>query len=300
MIVWPTKGPTEAREYEFEFGGADPVLQTGEAIVSKTVVADGVTVDSSAIVGSQVQLVLSAGVAGTVATVTCTVVTDSTPPEIYSKVAVLEIGGDAISLAMAKAHRRIDTSDDDVLLAQLLRAATSHIEAITGKYLSTRIVTQTIDGFPGSGCTGAGGYWVNGYPGGYFVSSPPAISGQAIRLWRGPASSIVSIKYDDANGVEQTLSSFRLVDGRNAQLLPAYGAAWPVTAVGPGSVRLTYIAGYDPAELPSDLVQAALMMFAHLDANREAVAVSERSGSAIEVPFGVDMLTAPYRAPGIA
>lgn len=282
MIIWPPKGPTEVEKFAFDFTA---VLNGASISGAPTVVPDGVTAGVPAVEGAFVRLVLSAGVAGTVAKVTCTIVTDA--GETFSEVAVLPIGGEVISLAEAKAAQRIEDDSEDVLLAGLLRAAIGYVERATGKNLTAKIETQIVNGFPG------GAYCSPSMGGNSFARD-------AIRLWKGPASEILSIKYDDSDGAEQTLSSFRLVEGPNAKLLPAYGAAWPVTAVGPGTVRLTYIAGYDPAELPPELIQAALMLFGHFYANREAVAVSERSGSAIEVPFGVDMLTAPYCAPGIA
>jgi hypothetical protein len=283
MIVWPTKGPTEAYDFGFDFSGA---LATDEAIATKAVVGDGATIDSSAIVGSEVQVSLSGGVVGTVAKVTCTIVTNSVPPRTYSEVAVLAIGGEAISLATAKVAQRIDTDDEDALLSGLLRAAIGYVERATGKNLTAKIETQI----------------GNGFPGGAYCSPSMVGNGlgrQAIRLWKGPASEILSIKYDDSDGAEQTLSSFRLVEGANAKLLPAFGASWPVTAIGSGTVRLTYIAGYDPAELPPELTHAALMLFGHWYANREAVIASDRA-AAVELPLGVQALLEPYRAPGIA
>jgi uncharacterized phiE125 gp8 family phage protein len=76
-------------------------------------------------------------------------------------------------------------------------------------------------------------------------------------------------------------------------------ASWPVTAFGPGTVRISYVAGYEPAELPPELTQAAILLFGHFNANREAVIAAERA-AAVELPLGVEMLIAPYRAPGIA
>jgi hypothetical protein len=64
-------------------------------------------------------------------------------------------------------------------------------------------------------------------------------------------------------------------------------------------VRISYVAGYEPAELPPELTQAAILLFGHFNANREAVIASERA-AAVELPLGVEMLIAPYRAPGIA
>jgi len=272
MIIWPSKGPTEVEDFAFEF--AD-VLEAGETISSRTVIPDGVTVNSSAIVGSQVQAWLSAGLAGSVAKVTCTITTSAS--RTYSEVAVLAIGGSVIDLATAKAAQKIDGSDEDVLLGGFLRAAIGHIERRSGKNLTSKIVTQTVDGFP-MGALGP------------------------IRLWQGPVSEILSVKYDDAEGVEQTLASFRLIEGGtsgSAKLLPAYSASWPATAFGAGSVRVTYVAGYDPTALPPELTQAAILLFGHFNANREAV-VAGSAAQAAELPLGVEAMISPYCSPGIS
>lgn len=270
MIIWPAKAPTEVEDFEFDFSD---LLETGESLTSKAFLLDGVTKDSDAFVNGNtaVQVWLSAGTAGSVAKVTCTVTTSN--GRTYTEVGVLPINGTVVSLATAKAAQKIEVADEDLLLAGFLRAAIGAVEAATSKNLTEKIESQTADGFP--------------------------LCDKAIRLWRGPVSQILSVKYDDADGVEQTLSSFRLVEGRDAKLLPAYGASWPVTAKGPGTVRITYVAGYDPAELPAELTQAALLLFGHFNANREAVIASDRA-AAVELPLGVAALLDPYRAPGIA
>jgi hypothetical protein len=58
-------------------------------------------------------------------------------------------------------------------------------------------------------------------------------------------------------------------------------------------VRLTYVAGYDPTELPPELTQAALMLFGHFNANREAVIAGDRA-AAVELPLGVASLIFDY------
>src|SRR6185503_9167764 len=122
---------------------------------------------------------------------------------------------------------------------------------------------------------------------------------QGLRLWFGPVSQILSVDYDDPDGVTQSLTSFRLVEGEDAQLLPAYGEQWPATARGPGTVRISYVAGYDPTELPPELTLAAVLLFGHFNANREAVLADTRA-AAIELPLGVEALIEPYCSLGIA
>ncbi|HEY8593306.1 MAG TPA: head-tail connector protein [Sphingomicrobium sp.] len=263
MIIWPPKGPGEVADFAFDFVR---VLQDDETLSGRTVVAEGVTRDSDAIDASQVKVWLSGGTAGTVAKVVVTVTTSG--GRTYSEVAVLEIGGEAVSLAQAKAWLRVESEDEDALISGLVRAAVRHIERATGKKLVQRIVSQVAAGFPSRG----------------------------LRLWYGPAAEMLSVDYDDGAGAAQVLTDFRLVEGAGAQLLPAYNSAWPSAAAGAGSVRLQYVAGYDPTELPPELTQAALMLVAHWYMNREAVNVGNIT---TELPLGVEALIEPFRPIGL-
>jgi uncharacterized phiE125 gp8 family phage protein len=180
-----------------------------------------------------------------------------------------------IDLPTAKAHLRVDGSDEDGLVTVYLAAAIGAIEKATSKYLTSHDVTQKFAGF--RDCD------------------------QALRLWYGPVTDFPgpTIAYDDVNGVEQSLTSFRLVEGVNALLLPAYGAHWPQAKCAAGSVRVTYAAGYADNEVPPELDQAVLLLVGHYYANREA-AIADTRAAAVELPLGVEALIAPYCAPGIA
>jgi uncharacterized phiE125 gp8 family phage protein len=279
MIIFDPKEPGASEVFAFDFTAE---LGTDTLTGTPTIDADGVTDGAPAIDGNLVKVRLSGGTPGTVATVLCSVPTVA--GNLLVQLGVVPIGGTAIDLATAKAAQRIEDDSEDALLAGFLRAAIGAVEARTGKNLTQKVVTQVVNGFP-----------CGSYAGG------PAHYGThaGIRLWKGPVSSILEVAYDDGNGVEQALTSFRLVEGANARLLPAYGEVFPVTAFGPGTVRLSYIAGYEPAELPPELTQAAILLFGHYNANREAVIASDRA-AAVELPLGVEMLIAPYCAPGIA
>jgi uncharacterized phiE125 gp8 family phage protein len=178
-----------------------------------------------------------------------------------------------IDLATAKAHLRVDTTGEDGLIGAYLAAAISAVEGAISKPLVARSVTQNVAGFPHDG--------------------------RAIRLWYGPVSGAVTINYDDSSGVAQVLTDYRLVEGSNALLLPAYGTCFPLAAFGAGSVRLIYAAGYAAGEVPPALDHAVLLLIAHFYANREA-AIADVRAAAVELPLGVDMLLAPYRPIGIA
>lgn len=274
MIIWPAKPAAAVEKYAFDFTDA---LNGATISGSPTVTGDGVTVNSDQVATvdgrTLVLLLLSGGTEGSVAKVSCSLATSG--GETLAELGVLPIGGEAVSLAEAKAAQRIEGDEEDALLSGFLRAAIGMVERRTGKNLTPKVETQRVDGFP---CV----RW-NG----------------AVPLFKGPVSEILELAYDDSDGVEQVLASFRLVEGANARLLPAYNEAWPVTAYGPGSVRISYVAGYDPAELPPELTQAAILLFGHFNANREAV-VAANAAQAAELPLGVEALIAPYCAVGIA
>jgi uncharacterized phiE125 gp8 family phage protein len=269
MIVWPAKEAAAEENFAFDF--ADAI--GADTISSQVLVGDGVTVSSAAIDGTSVSFRLSGGTAGTVATVSCTVVLSG--GQTLVETGVLPIGGEAVSLATAKAAQKIEQNTEDVLLSGYLRAAIGHIERITGRNLTGKVEVQTLDGFPRSAWTARAAFdWQE----------------RPIRLQKAPVSEILTIDYDDTDGVQQSLLSFRLIDGAPARILPAYGECWPVANAAAGSVRITYVAGYDPAALPPDLVHAVIVLFGHFNSNREAMAIDDGA-----LAKAIEMLVSPYR-----
>jgi uncharacterized phiE125 gp8 family phage protein len=266
VLILPTKDPSEVLNYTIDWSdrlGSDTLTGT------PTVTVTGAVKDSQSNTANSVTVKLSGGTAGIIAKIEVRGVT--TAGLTIEDTAVLMIGFDAVTLAEAKAAQKIETTVEDALLTAFLRGAVGAVERATGKFLSPRIVAQTIDGF--DACD------------------------RAIRLWNGPVTEILSIAYDDSDGVEQELTSFRLVEGASARLLPAYGETWPVTASGPGTVRVSYAAGYAVGELPGELWQAAILLFGHFNQNREAVNIGNITS---ELPLGVEMMIRPYRPCGLA
>jgi uncharacterized phiE125 gp8 family phage protein len=270
MIVFAPKAPGAVQKYAFDF---TPDLNGATITGTPTITPTGVVKVSQNVSGNLVQMVLSGGTAGTVAKVEISLVTSS--GETLYALGVVPIGGEVISLDEAKASQRITDTEEDALLGFYLRAAISSVEIASGRNLTQKVQTQVFDGFPGSGII-RGGYR------------------SLIQFFRGPVSSVLEIAYDDGNGIEQTLADYRLIGGTVPQLAPKLGAAWPVTYSGSGTVRISYIAGYAPEDVPAELIQAALLLFGHFNANREAVIAGDRAVAA-EVPLGVQALIDPYR-----
>lgn len=180
-----------------------------------------------------------------------------------------------VSLDDAKAQCRVDHSDDDAYITSLIGVATQHIAAPDGwlgRSLVNQVLEHRVDGF----------LWC----------SPPDLP-----LPGRPIVSITSIKYDDTDGVEQTLdpSVYRLIGSTsNPRLALAYGKSWPSTRRQAEAVRIRYTAGYGAtaASVPLPIVHAVKLLIEHYYENRSAVTTDGNAPAVM--PLGVDALLAPY------
>lgn len=176
-----------------------------------------------------------------------------------------------VSLADVKRHLRLEHDDDDTILALYISAARQWIDGDgwLGRALITQTWELTLDEFPTS----------------------------EIRLPLLPVQEITSVKYDDADGIEQTVDADDYYLDNTSQpswLLPLSDVPWPSPMSGTNTVRVRFVAGYgdEPADVPAPIRAAILLMTGHLYANREAVMTGQRPE---QLPLGVDALLAPYR-----
>jgi uncharacterized phiE125 gp8 family phage protein len=173
----------------------------------------------------------------------------------------------------AREHLRVDTDDEDALIASQLVAARMHIETITGRQLLPATWELQIDGFPD----------------------------EPITLPRSPVISVESIAHLDGTGALQTLppTDYQLLAGSSptsdpAQVVPAFGRTWPGVVAMPNAVRVRFVAGYaDEDAVPQPLKAAILLVLGDLYANREA----QVPGAAMQLSANpaVEALLAPYR-----
>mgnify|MGYP000645739395 CR=1 FL=1 len=160
-----------------------------------------------------------------------------------------------VTTAEARAHCRIDTTDDDTLLSGLIKAAREHVELITWSSISQ----QTID------------LWLDGWP-----------SGGVIELPRSPIISVTYVKYYDADDREYTLDSsvyYANTIARPGQARLKYDQSWPTTTLREyNAVNVRYEAGYTAAaNVPQAIKQAILMLVGHWYENREAMLIGASS-----------------------
>lgn len=170
-----------------------------------------------------------------------------------------------VTLEEASAHCRVDTSDEETLLAAYITAARQYAEEITGRAFLAQTLELTIDTFPA---------W-------------------EIELPRAPVASITSISYLDTAGAPQTVATY-VLDGRSRppRLTPAYGASWPEARGTVGSVAIRFVAG--EASAPEPVKQAILLMVGHWFEHRED-AIAAPGITIASIPLGANVLLAPYR-----
>ena len=175
-----------------------------------------------------------------------------------------------ISLAEAKAHLRVDAASEDTLIGLLIGSARQAAEHELGRSLITQTWELVLDAFP---------------------------AGQ-IEIPAGGVASVVSVKYHDAAGVEQTLDTADYIvdtDSTPAHVVLADGSGWPSTADRPAAVRVRFIAGFGAtaADVPASIRHWMLLHIGSGYANRESVAAG---APVVELPGRYHAaLLDPYR-----
>ena len=182
---------------------------------------------------------------------------------------------EAITSDEAKAYARIDTTDEDTLIANLCVAARKRVEEITGRALLTTTFTLKLPEFPRAG--------------------------EHLLLVKSPVQSITSITYKDTADASQTWTSslYDLITSVEPNYVrPAYNQIWPDALNDSESVTVTYKGGYGDAstDVPEDLILAVKMLFVHMYDVRQVVSVGEVGRV---LPMTLRELLGPYRIPNL-
>lgn len=154
-----------------------------------------------------------------------------------------------VTLAEAKTHCRVDTSDDDTYLTALINLGRIYVEDILDITMITTAWEARYDVFP---------LWELTLP------RPPM------------AAQTVTVIYRDESGTNQTITS---VAGFQAdpyvtpgRIYPLYNGVWPAVRGDENSVTVRWTAGYGAAaSVPQNLKHLVLLLVAHWYANREPV-----------------------------
>ncbi len=172
-----------------------------------------------------------------------------------------------VTLAEVKAHLRLDTNDEDTLLAALIRTAREHLEAEAGLCLIVRPLRLYLDDWP---------------------------EGKVIQIARGPVQTVEAITvYDEAGAPVDVAAAGYVLDGaaRPARLiLPER----PVTARAMNGIEIDFSAGFGEsgADVPDTLKRALLLHVAAMYELRGVLSLEDQPGA---VPQGYERLGAPYR-----
>jgi uncharacterized phiE125 gp8 family phage protein len=171
-----------------------------------------------------------------------------------------------VSVAEAKANMRVETSDEDALIEGMIRAALAHAERWCGRAFVTQVWEQVLDEFPAA----------------------------EIDLGLGPVVSVDSVKYDDADGVEQTVAAQDYVVDTVSGIgwvVPVEGFSWPTTMETVNAVRVRFTVGSVPSSVWYDVRQAILLIVGHWYAHREDASADE----AKPIPMGAAALLNLHR-----
>lgn len=171
-----------------------------------------------------------------------------------------------ISIAEAKAFLRIATSEEDALLAGLLRSAGEMCEGFTGRMLVERPVEETLAASTG---------WTR-------LGAAPVRSIQGVAAIAADGTAVALSPEDYAIDIDASGDGWVRVTGPSA-LPQGPGQA-------PKRIRVSYRAGLaaDPNGVPETLRQGIVRLAAHLYAHRER---EEAAGP----PAAVTALWRPWR-----
>lgn len=175
----------------------------------------------------------------------------------------------ALTTAAAKAHLRVDHSDEDTLIASLAQAAHNVVAQMTGRVLTEEEWTVAVSSVAGD-----------------------------LALPLCPVRSLDAISYYDAAGDAQSLdvAGFWLFAHPDRPVIrPKPGTAWPALQPREDALTVTVTAGL--AAVPDELVTAMKLLVGHYYANREAVVTGY---SVAELPLAVADLCSLHQSRWVA
>ncbi len=168
-----------------------------------------------------------------------------------------------IDLEEVKKQRRFAPTTIDTLFDLWIHSAVQYWEGTTGQQL----ITATWE------------YWLDAFP-----------WNREIEIPHPPLQSVVSVKYDDGNGDEQTLDAdtYRVLapsEFRGSISLKP-GRCWPVAGCQPMAVRIRYMAGLGdaPDAIPELTRYALMMLVGHFHKFGEEV--NEARANILTLPIG--------------
>jgi uncharacterized phiE125 gp8 family phage protein len=182
-----------------------------------------------------------------------------------------------VTLTEAKAHCRVDTSDNeqDALISGMISAARDYVEWATGLTIHQKTLQLNLEAWPSCGV----------------IELPGAT----------PLVEVVSIKYYDTDEVEHTWGSSEYVTSAGSKrkfgrVAPKYSYTFPSVSLSPlDPIRITYTAGIATAspmaEADATVKRLVLELVARMFEIRESETITDRASvAAVAMQYGTDAL----------
>ena len=174
------------------------------------------------------------------------------------------------TLSDAKAHLRVDGTDEDALITSLVETATTHIERRFGLALITQGVTVVRDGWPDA--------WLVELP------LSPVQSVSSITIFEADGG---GIEFDNGHYFADTIS--------HPPRIVLHGTApWPKPGRRANGIEIAVTAGFGdaPSDVPEPIRQALLLLVAHWFERREPVVLEDEPH---EIPDTVSALLNSFK-----
>tara|TARA_Y100001938_G_scaffold137150_1_gene200939 strand:+ start:35 stop:691 length:657 start_codon:yes stop_codon:yes gene_type:complete len=195
----------------------------------------------------------------------------------------------AVATSDQKSFMRVDFSDDDSLIAELIKASQNVIETYLNRAITTQTLELYLDRLPF--------YSDINYPEGTFTAPDMEYNSNFIVLPKPPVASVTHVKYFDDSDTEYTYAATNYyVDtiSDQARIVLRQGKSWPTVTQtrNANAYVVKYVAGYGGAsDVPEPIVQAIKLLTTHLYENREAVT----SLGVNAIPYTIGAMLQPYR-----
>ena len=171
-----------------------------------------------------------------------------------------------LSLAEAKAFLRVETADEDPLIAAFISAARLHVETQTGLALVTQSWRMVLDCWPANG---------------------------RLAVRPAPLQVLTAARVFDFDGEARAIDIQAFVPDVSTSMLSFIPWALPMPTRIAAGIALDFTTGFGDAasDVPEPLRQAIRLLVAHWHENRAIVGGAE----AAPVPANAAALVAPYR-----
>jgi len=174
-----------------------------------------------------------------------------------------------VTVAEAKAHLRVDGSDEDALIASLILTSRLHIETALGLALVTQSWRLSLDEWPPR---------------------------RAVAVPLRPLQSVTAVRVRDASGIAAVLSpdTYQVDTASIPPRIAPVGSGWPVPGRALAAIEIDVVAGYGAAAstVPAPIRQALLLLVAHWFEHRDPIEIGSPE---TRIPSAVSDLLMPYR-----